>query len=1566
MKEESDDNEESISSVTSVQNKVGRSVDEVGDERTPSLSLAEEPLTSLRSPSPEPDIGQKKSEITKAETTSPAPVRKSIFEVEIFDQKRKSKRKPVVEELFQSLKKKRRMEHMVKEDELPLPLQCAKTPSHKEEVMHAKCHQLTKSCQDAKKILHIKKTPVKKKPVEMYKSSPSSSKQEEQEIQDSESSCDSPLPVQGHKKIVLDVGNGLYKHCSRRIQGNTAGKWDIFYKTHEGKKIRSRNELMRYCEENNISYDPAKYDFSSKNVKDKIEIHKLQHENKEIKSNTVTIQGKNEQSKKKNEDEVIMEINPEILNYGQSLAIENRKASTNTSVKSISKKIEPTKSDFKTVTIKSGNSTSKNVETPVMPKTEPIGVPMGSVSEKHAISASSLSTDSVSAFPMISPVQLPIVPLLKTTSSPSSPMVIPPTNTTTHSVHLQAATTPTRPKYQVKKEAIQSDRGTGQVAPNEFIVKSEHNAHGCPGLGCNKSFRKENLLQMHIKHYHPELSKKLTGFAPNVADLAYARTVGEHREFTTGSSSPSLSIPALEGTLKDINGLLIAVSYGLNCYCRDRIKVESGIKKSSPGPSGSNSKTKIEKKKKILFKQEIKSEEEVFPPKKDEIDDYVDDLDEESELPAEDDPDPDYVPSTDDLLKMEQGRKKEKKDKKKSKSDSKNKKRKLIATDSMSEDEVLVETPKGTPTKYRYSKRKSISSPKPGTSHGTDSGKKETSYEVSKMLDIHSRKEWGGLEGEEEGGEQWVEESDLAENAAPTETSQAEIINCGCGSTEEEGLMLQCDICLCWQHGECYNIVNENAVPDKYICYLCDNPYLERSSYKYRHHQDWLKEGRIPRFSFSRTPGDARLEGCIRRGHELTANVLQLSQVLHSLRTKIHIAKEADHPKFVMWHKKWEKSQEESVGTSAYVDPSGAHSVSESMNPLHDLVNTMVAHSQGMANQAHATLVPVTMANHGSINQVPMATSNYMHHTHIPPQHVQAPLADTSYMMQTGISQHHMASTSQQHMDSWQIQGVAEDSQSQTLQTQISQAGSQETACIQETQSTGDVTSNLDSGIITSDNSTGPTQTDLQESQFAATTDSDFVEEEINKETESERQENDLTKKDILSELKLSEKIPSVGEIEVSPADPEESKEVQDDVNIETKKQEQTNKIMPKDSDSDKIQSSNIDISKKEDMSIQENSEQQIENIGDDKDSIKDEKNIENALKISDESCDKGSENLEISSDNLIGEKDSESTATILSHSIDSQLDTSNKDGNEEIQFVSNKVDKEMDDKKKDGEQINQNEKEIQVNKQTDTNISEPECSQADFTKSDLNDQTNTGVTEQETKEIDVQESQDFTPTAGPSWKSDAVESPTHPKKTNSSNNQDEGAPTTYNAAPNSNMIMTSSDGESTVINDPDCENLMDDDNPIDDGDDLDLDLGSVPVGGMPEGGDLAALLSSQSELEHLVTQASTALAPHGTHAIQIQAMRPAPIIPQAERIEPVNCKLNLLQHVNVTQDAIESRFDEIEKQLEVLEAEMGLSGDVGDEEIEGEENQERDAATLQARSLVKLIMNNIKLLKKI
>lgn len=72
-------------------------------------------------------------------------------------------------------------------------------------------------------------------------------------------------------------------------------------------------------------------------------------------------------------------------------------------------------------------------------------------------------------------------------------------------------------------------------------VEMEDSAYKCPNEGCNKNFRKENLLQMHIKHYHPEYSKFL-GSTPKVEDLAYARTIGE----SIDDIIPKKSTPFLE------------------------------------------------------------------------------------------------------------------------------------------------------------------------------------------------------------------------------------------------------------------------------------------------------------------------------------------------------------------------------------------------------------------------------------------------------------------------------------------------------------------------------------------------------------------------------------------------------------------------------------------------------------------------------------------------------------------------------------------------------------------------------------------------------------------------------------------------------------------------------------------------------------------------------------------------------------------------------------------------------------------------------------------------------------
>lgn len=121
---------------------------------------------------------------------------------------------------------------------------------------------------------------------------------------------------------------------------------------------------------------------------------------------------------------------------------------------------------------------------------------------------------------------------------------------------------------------------------------------------------------------------------------------------------------------------------------------------------------------------------------------------------------------------------------------------------------------------------------------------------------------------------------------------QEEIINCTCGFSEEDGLMIQCELCLCWQHAYCNNIERESQVPDKYVCYICQNPLKERLSRKYYHDQDWLKQGVLPVGSYH-TKDEQVLHqrfDKLRKCNDLCGGVLELKDYLQSLAVKMKIA----------------------------------------------------------------------------------------------------------------------------------------------------------------------------------------------------------------------------------------------------------------------------------------------------------------------------------------------------------------------------------------------------------------------------------------------------------------------------------------------------------------------------------------------------------------------------------------------------------------------------------------------------------------------------------------------------
>lgn len=120
---------------------------------------------------------------------------------------------------------------------------------------------------------------------------------------------------------------------------------------------------------------------------------------------------------------------------------------------------------------------------------------------------------------------------------------------------------------------------------------------------------------------------------------------------------------------------------------------------------------------------------------------------------------------------------------------------------------------------------------------------------------------------------------------------QKELVHCFCGSPEEDGLMIQCELCLCWQHGICLSIDSEQNVPDPYVCHFCRYPFKERLSRRYTHDQTWLKKGHLPSLKFISGSSSIPADRTLRVAHTLTAAATDLKQLLHSLKVKIDVAK---------------------------------------------------------------------------------------------------------------------------------------------------------------------------------------------------------------------------------------------------------------------------------------------------------------------------------------------------------------------------------------------------------------------------------------------------------------------------------------------------------------------------------------------------------------------------------------------------------------------------------------------------------------------------------------------------
>jgi len=130
-----------------------------------------------------------------------------------------------------------------------------------------------------------------------------------------------------------------------------------------------------------------------------------------------------------------------------------------------------------------------------------------------------------------------------------------------------------------------------------------------------------------------------------------------------------------------------------------------------------------------------------------------------------------------------------------------------------------------------------------------------------------------------------------------------EVVNCLCHHPEGDGMMVQCEVCLTWQHGACIGVDCEEQVPDNYTCSICRDPPLGRQSALYSIHHEWIREGSLPSIAPS-PPKDATLKQL----SSLMADLCALSSVLHSLQVKLAVAAQKNNPKVFMWSSPWDAS----------------------------------------------------------------------------------------------------------------------------------------------------------------------------------------------------------------------------------------------------------------------------------------------------------------------------------------------------------------------------------------------------------------------------------------------------------------------------------------------------------------------------------------------------------------------------------------------------------------------------------------------------------------------------------
>ncbi|XP_055373740.1 uncharacterized protein LOC129607060 [Condylostylus longicornis] len=499
------------------------------------------------------------------------------------------------------------------------------------------------------------------------------------------------------------------------------------------------------------------------------------------------------------------------------------------------------------------------------------------------------------------------------------------------SIENEIQQTGTSPAHQAKSSGTEDSNAgilkleDGWVYVGGLKVQIIENLFRCPEQNCNKNFRKENHLQIHVKHYHHELAK-LLGVCPNMQELALKRTLGEPTE----DHLPKNHLPNAQffakvhqQEIQAKNQRIQKTSFASNSFTTSQrlnsptsmtsyqqninVPILPPEKLTSDPPSTSVLDCAS------LSPVQISSmtDQNLLHPTGDDLKDIENKISLElsTTASAETSIKSSTVLHTPKTLSLSKNKKNIARKSNRQRTAKKFLNTSLKATVCPLLDSTINQTTTNLSPRFNdfeETRHSFNATPEISKVPSTTLKKTKNLQNLSVNESIDGNSHTTGDFPDQSQSPQYVREN--GELIKIVKMRQEEIINCLCSYTEEDGLMIQCELCLCWQHGICNGIEKEKQVPEKYICYICKNPQRGRESMKYIHDQDWLYEGKLPVANYhANSPSEKETFELLKKSHTLTGNLLETKKFLHSLKVKMNVAANKDHPKMYLWAKKWEE-----------------------------------------------------------------------------------------------------------------------------------------------------------------------------------------------------------------------------------------------------------------------------------------------------------------------------------------------------------------------------------------------------------------------------------------------------------------------------------------------------------------------------------------------------------------------------------------------------------------------------------------------------------------------------------